>query len=264
MDSEFLSLLWFVRGPGRGMTYGQALVGPMGNIWMQRRYGYVKGYGANALRRRGRGGRRRGRRRRYGRVPRTLAPYSVTRKLKSVLYLSLNPGAGALSVQKFELNNAFDPTGSMGSGQPLGFDQYSALYQRCCVIGWSCRFEVVSTDNSSPIAVGFTPLVSSTDLTKYEHYKELPKTSSSVVTPDIDKLQMFARGGVKRFFLPPGGKILTDDTLSHAVSGGPSRKLYGHVWAQAMDGSSDPALVHVTVTLVQMCVFYVPEVPARS
>lgn len=203
--------------------------------------------------------------RRYRRVPRTLTPFSLVRKLKTVFTYPLDPGAaGAISAATVKLSSAFDPAGGFGAGQPLGFDQYSTLYNRYAVIGWSVKIELVTTDNTNPTMVGFTPIVSSTTLTSFEHYKEVPGTVSMVLTPDIDKGTLFARGGVKRFLLGRGGKMLADDTVTAAVTADPTRMLHGHFWAQSVDAASDAAIVRAVVTLWQTVVFFVPVIPSRS
>lgn len=247
------------------MTYGHAVVGPMGNVYFQRKFGYNStSRGSGGSRRRFRGGRRRYRRRRIGRALRSVQPYTLTRNLKSVAHFNVDAGAGTIYVNTVNLNSAFDPTGVIGSGQPLGFDQYTALYQRCAVVKWSVKLEVCSTDNTNPIMIGFTPLVTSTGLSTYDHYKELPGTVSTILTPDVDKSKLFAKGGVKRYFLPPSARLMSDDTVTHGVGGNPSRILYGHIWVQSMDEASDPSNVRVIATIWQTVVFYVPEIPSRS
>lgn len=209
---------------------------------------------------------RRYRRRFYRRIGRTLTPYSITRTLKTVIGgVTLDGGAaGAIAMWKLKLNSAFDPTGDINSQQPMGFDQYSALYQRCAVVKWFVKVELASTDNTYPIVVGCTPIVSATALTTYSHYKEQPGTVSVLVTPDVDKNKFTCRGGVKRFFLPKSASMLADDTITHGVTGDPSRLLYLHLWAQDLAITNDVANVRAIVTLYQTVVFYVPEVPARS
>lgn len=206
---------------------------------------------------------RRFRRRRYGRRVRTVQPYSMVRRLKTVFAGSMD-AAAVVTAKLIKLNSAYDPTGDIGTGQALGFDQYTALYQRCAVVGWKVKIEYCTTDNTYPVCVGFTPMVKSSALNDYSYYKELPGTVSSIVTPDQDKVTLTSKGGVKKFFLPPGGKLLTDDTLTHGVAGDPSRILYGHLWYGALDGSSDPPAMRYIVTIEQLVVFFVPEIPARS
>lgn len=202
--------------------------------------------------------------RRYARVPRTVQPKSCIRAFKTCTYGALNPGAGAISVTKQNLNSCFDPTGEAGSGQPLGWDQMTALYNKYCVVAWSVKFEWVSTDNTNALIVGFTPTTSSTALTNYAHYKELPGTVSAIITPDIDRGRLFSKGGVKKWFMPRGGKILSNENLTSSTGGSPTNILYGHMFAQSIDGSADPATVNFIMTVYQKVVFFDPVIPSRS
>lgn len=206
------------------------------------------------------------RRRRFRRrIGRTVQPYSITRIVKTCQSFNLDPGAaGSLNSLQFKLNSAYDPSGNLGAGQPLGYDQYTALYQRAGVVSWRMKLELVSTDNTYPIVVGMTPMVSSTALTSYNHYKELPGTVSTIVTPDVDKNFLKAKGGVKRWFMPKSGRMFADDTITHGVGSDPSRILYLHLWAQDLSAANDTAAVRCVATLYQTVRFYVPEIPTRS
>lgn len=207
---------------------------------------------------------RRGGRRRMYRV-RQVTPKTCARWLHTSKYLSLNPAAGTLVAEALNLNGAQDPLGSgSATQQPLGFDQYELLYRRYCVVAWRITCEIVSTDNTNPLVVGFSPKTDSTGLTSYLHYKEFPGAVQRVITPDVDKVFFKSRGGVRKWLLPTGGKLLSNPDLSSLCTTVPSRILYGHLYAQSMDGSADPAAVHITVKLSQLIVFFDPVVPSRS
>lgn len=219
--------------------------------------------GRNAFGRRYKGGRRR-RTRRYRRTAATVQPYTIVRTVKSVKEFAIDPDAGSIYVQTIKLNSCYDPTGTIGSGKPLGFNEYAALYQRSAVIGWSAKLEFVSSDNTYPVVCGICPIADSTGLASFMHYKESKGNRSAIMTPDIDKITVFNRGGVKSWFLPKSANMLSDDTLTHGTAGDPSRILYGHIYAQAMDATSNPGAARVVLTLTQKVVFYVPKTPARS
>lgn len=56
-------------------------------------------------------------------------PPTMTRRLSTVMRASINPASSsAPTVQVFNLNGLYDPTGAISSQQPLYFDQYSGLY----------------------------------------------------------------------------------------------------------------------------------------
>lgn len=208
---------------------------------------------------------RRRRRRIYRRrPPSTLQPYSIVRKLKTAFHMALDPNGAAMANVHFKLNSAFDPTGDVGAGQPLGFDQYNTLYQKYCVTKTSLHFKAVCTDNTNPVIIGFTPKTDSTDLATYLHYLECPGTVSRHLTPDIDKIEFGSKVRIKPYLLPRGGKLLTDDTTNALYSADPSRILYGHFWTQATDTTVNPSTIQIVVIMYQTVVFYDPIIPSRS
>lgn len=184
--------------------------------------------------------------------------------MKSVATFSLNPGVGTLVNNTLYLNSGVDPTGTVGTGQPLGWDQMAALYGKYCIIAWSVKLEWCTGDNAVPTCVGFTPTTQFAALASFSHYKELPGTVSTIVTPDVDKTALFTRGGVKKYFVPPGGKLLSNENCVSAIGGSPTNILYGHVWAQAMDAAADPSTIQCIVTVWQRVIFFDPTIPARS
>lgn len=205
------------------------------------------------------------RRRRYGRRRTLVAPYSIVRRLPTSWYNSLNAGAGALTLDILKLNSIYDPTGTVSpSIQAMGMDQYEALYNKYCVVGYKLHIQAVSTDNTNPVTIGFTPTTSSATLTSQHRYMELPGTVFKVMTPDIDKITLTVKGSVKKHLLPRGGKLLTDDTFASLVNNDPSRTLYGHLWIQAQDNSADPSSIQYTAKMEQLVVFYDPKTPSRS
>lgn len=214
--------------------------------------------------RKGKSKTKRGRRRTHRRrKAATLQPNKIVRNLKSVFrgYLDCAAG-GVIGTNTFQLNSAYDPTGAHGAGQPLGFDQYTALYAKYCVIGYKMKIELCSEDNTNSLSLGFTPKTESAALTNLEHYKECKATVSTLMTPDIDKSYLFHKGGIKKWF--GKSKLLSDDKLNAAIGSNPTSILYGHLWAQALDAAADAAKVRFVVTMTQTIVFYEPIVPARS
>lgn len=164
------------------------------------------------------------------------------------------------------MNSGLDPLGDISaSEQGLGFDQYEALYNKYAVVGWNVKVEFVTTENTVPLVVGFTPTTYSGGLTDYKRAKELPGTVSRIVTPDLDKITLLTSGKVKRWFMPNGGKLLSNEDLTANVSANPASLLYGYIWTQPLDMTSDPTgSVHFCVTVEQVIVFFDPKAPSRS
>lgn len=213
------------------------------------------------LRRRTRG-KRYGRRRYRGSL---VQPRSITRILPTAFYNAIDAGAGSISYFILNGNSAYDPTGTASASlQGMGMDQYEALYNRYCVIGFKLRIEAVSTDNTNPVTFGATAMTSNTAKTSYLHYLELPYTVHKVLTPDRDRDTITLSVNCKKLLMPPGGKILSDDTATALVNYDPNRVIYIHVWAQAQDNTADPASIKFTCKITQTVVFYDRKQPSRS
>lgn len=209
------------------------------------------------------------RRRRYRRRMRKMSagiPPTLVRRMVTSYSFGLDPGAaGAITTQQINLNSAYDPAGTLSATQqPLGMDQYEALYNKYCVVGWKLTVECALLDNSYPCVVGFTPSTSASALTSAGHYRELLGTVSRLATPDIDKIVFGAKGGVKKWLLPVGGKILSDDECTASVGASPSRLLYGHFWIQSLDSGADAGVCRVLVKQEQIVCFFDRKTPSRS
>lgn len=221
--------------------------------------------GRTATRSRTRSRRSRRRVRRFTRVRSVGIPNSMVRKLRVCVNNVLDPGAGTISTFIMKINSIYDPLGDIsGTQQPLYADQMSALYRKYCVVGWKVKCEAATADNTSPIVFGMNVTTQSTALTTYAHYKELGSTCSRLVTPDQDKCYLSMKGGTKRYLLPRGGKLLSDDECTALTSADPSKLLYLHIWNQAADGATDIGTTRFTLVLEQVVVFFDRVIPARS
>lgn len=195
----------------------------------------------------------------------TMQPKTIVRELKTVTYAALNPGAGTLAQVQFQLNSAYDPTGSVDTEQPRFYDQYTAMYSYNCVVGYKIFIEAATSgDDAVACCIGFTPTTTTTNQGNYKAYKELPGTKSTILTKDIDKTSFGTAGSIKKWLMPRGGRILTERDLCAVTGTNPNQILYGHLWAETIDLTADPALINCIVTIKQIVVFFNPVVPGQS
>jgi len=155
---------------------------------------------------------------------------------------------------------------ALGNQQVLGFDQYEALYRNYSVIGWKATVKVVhvGTDNAVPVVFGMSVRTDATALTSYQHYIEGGNTRYATMTPDVDHATIVMKGGVKKYLLPRGGKMLTDPECYAAMNDTPFKQLFLHVWCQVITGIGDAASNVAVVSLKQRYVFFDKITPARS
>lgn len=214
--------------------------------------------------------RRRGKRR-YGRIVRPRRaplniPQSCIRRLSTVMRTEINPAASsAPTVQIYNLNGCYDPTGAVSSQQPLYFDQYSALYQQYCVVGYKIIIDAVSSDDTNAVVLGFTPMTTSTALNDPAYYMEQKGTTHRTMTKDIDKVVLTNKGSIKKWLRPNGGPLLNDTTYCGSPTTNPTTVLFGHLWAAALAGAAtDPSTVTFVIKIEQIVKFFNPITPARS
>jgi len=203
---------------------------------------------------------RRGRLKRF--VPRALAPRTKIIRCKAVNYLNLQ-GTGALAMNPLQLNSIDDPSNS--NGQPLGYDQWKALYKKAIVIGSKL---VVKFHNRGSYAamVGIWPAPlnqGSTALTDYEYYGETPGCKSRLLSPEMDHTVMFHKVSVKKHL---GRKDVKDDDRLYVdliTETPPTDLCWWHVFAQAVDQAAAYA-VDAVVTCDFIVLLTDPIIPARS
>lgn len=246
--------------PRRGVKFPPVIQEFLGNNNIKRRYKMAR--------------KRRSTRRKRGylrrrRVPRTLAPPRQLVKLKLTQGVALNPGAaGAIATTNFIINDIADPEGASGVQQPLGYDQWSTLYQRFCVIGAKAYLIMHNEDTSYAQVYGMHATTEANALTSYEHYRELPNTRMKLLTPDVDHSGVVGKYSIKK--LTGVKKLLHETDLNGTTSsyagGGqasPDRKVYLQLFAQPLQGQ-DSGVMRGYITIEYLVVFYDPVIPSRS
>lgn len=142
----------------------------------------------------------------------------------------------------FRANSIFQPDGSGTGHQPMGHDEWGALYKHYVVLGSKCTTLVNQSDSvsntSNLTAVG--SYVHNALLAPYEDFSEFAearkgqyKTVSAISTRSMRLTNTFS---AKNFF------HVTDvnDNIRHLgalVGSNPSDAAYYHIWAQSLDPS---------------------------
>ncbi len=79
-----------------------------------------------------------------------VGPKTLTRKLRYVTRLAINPGASGASTNVFiKANGLFDPEVAIGGHQPMGFDQYMLIYNHFKVTSSKCTVTYVADSASN-------------------------------------------------------------------------------------------------------------------
>lgn len=220
-----------------------------------------------SLKRRRRTPFRRFRRRTRARIS-SLAPKTKLIRCK-VTGLRTNSGhtTGSLEMVPIQMNSILDPFGGAGAEQPLGFDQWRALYEYAYVVGAKITCEFHNADAIAYV-VGITPChiaQGTTSLASYEYYKELPGTKSTVLSPDIDKAVLQSKISIKKWFSVKDLVDTNEYRMNLNTPSEPSKLAYWHLWSQPLDQSStDSTGVQIVMNVEYIVLLTSPVIPARS
>lgn len=199
-------------------------------------------------------------------IPRAITSQNKFIKCKVSDYQTLTCTSGALASTMVDCASIVDPFGGFGSGQPLGYDQWGSLYHTAFVVGTKIK---VSLWNNQSTALAYGINIMSKDqgytaLTDYEHYRELPKCISRILSPDVDHGYLVNKVSTKKHL---GLKDIKDnDTLRNNIADGvtPSEHFYAHIWAQPLDKTTTLTAVQAIIDVEYIILLTNPVVPARS
>lgn len=186
-----------------------------------------------------------------------IAPRFITR-LKYCETWQASLTGGILNDYQFRLNSLFDPTYSLGGHQPLGYDQYTALYARYRVFACSYKITLLP-NNANGGAICMVPTNSTTPFTDIDDVREQPR---SRYTPwSIDQPRVLSG----RISIPQLGGVTSvqyksDDRFQAATTANPTEVYNLHV-ALLTAGT---ATMTVSIEMVYHAEFFDPHQVARS
>lgn len=197
-------------------------------------------------------------------IPRALASRTKLIRVKATNYNNL-AGTGTIAMNTAQLNSVDDPFTTVSGGQPLGFDQWKALYKKAIVIGSKVNIKFHNRGTSA-VMVGVYPAPlnqGTTALTDYEYYMEAPNNKALLLSPEMDHTIMIHKAGTKKHL---SRKDVRDDSrlqLDLITETPPTDLAYWHIYAQAVDQSSAYA-VDAVITIDYLVLLIDPIIPARS
>lgn len=177
---------------------------------------------------------------------RTVAfPYPVQPLLSEA-----SPGVGF--AWSFRVNSLFDPDFTGTGVQPLGFDQFSALYGRYAVI--HSKYEVTFANTTSlPVRIGFFLSPQSTVPSAAATWSAQPFSKSTSLGAVGSGRDVIVLSGSTNLFTELGvtqRQYQDEADFSATTSANPLRVLYLHVFAHAMTAAGN-ATVATFVKLTQ-------------
>lgn len=222
-----------------------------------------RGSRTRTKRRRPRRGRKSMRRRH---VPRTLTTASKVISCKASNYVNFT-GTGAITAFLAQLNSCDDvySTSVAENGQPLGYDQWKALYKRAIVL--SSRIYIQwHNRGTSAVMVGIWPSPlnnGTTTLTNYEYYNEVAGNKQMLLSPEQDHTIMWSSRSTKKHLQVTKVKDNAELSIDLVNETPPTKLAWWQYYAQAVDQTSAFA-VDAVVTVRYIVLLLDPIIPARS
>lgn len=223
--------------------------------------------------------RRRRRRRRKNRstlsvIPMNRVPFpkSMITKLRFVNSETLNASASSIGWQHYSANSAFDPKANATTGdhQPLGWDQYAALYDKYIVLGAKCTVEFLNVVDNNTLTevsrIGIALTTDKTPSTDPDYLDTLPSTVSAILTPQIGYKKLVKKYSAKKF----NGvtNVKDNDELGALTTASPSHQDYFQVFQAPIVTSgttfNDPAVIEFRVQIDYIVMFRDPKQFTKS
>jgi hypothetical protein len=199
----------------------------------------------------------------------SLVPEKFQTTLKYCDYGTLDPAAGAFSTVVYSPSSLYDPYVPAGGHQPMGFDQFAALYAHYVVDTCAINVKVFPTTSQTvPAAIGVTlthdngltgpwnaQIEQPSHLCVYKAFigpllGSFPNTMNIVY--DAKKMSGLTKSA------------LYDSDLSSSVATNPVDMFYAILWTQAIDLSADITAIHFIIELSFNAVFFTRKTLAQS
>jgi len=196
------------------------------------------------------------------RVPRGPCPVFIRQTLKYSEYgVTFNPGAaGVPAVYVFSANGLFDPNITGVGHQPRGFDQWSAFYGLYSVKASRITVMFAATGSEAYNTIcGVAPIASSSALTGPNDYIEQEFCAFDIMRPGTsgNRLKMSNSVDICKWYNL--SRVTDDDTVSGDSTQNPTRQVYFHVWAAALE-ATDPQQIDASI-VIEYDVYFTRPLP---
>lgn len=198
-------------------------------------------------------------------IPRAIVPASRVAQVQTTEHLTFTGTTGAIDTKQINWNVITDPFVGSSANQPLYYDQIKTMYRTAIVLGAKITVQMHNNSSTVPIVCGLyvEPYDTSTSVTSYEYFRELPWTGRQrVLSSDVDVAYLSQKISAKKYF-KQGVKTEEDFRADIENDGSPTKIGKARLFIQALDQSSTATALAV-VTIQQIVKFLDPYTPARS
>lgn len=166
--------------------------------------------------------------------------YAATSRRASLRYSNgvvLTGSSGALNYIGYRINGAFDPDISVGGHQPMGFDQYTAFFERFTVLSSRITIDVYPT-SSVPTVVGIGAIPDiTTSYTNFTQWIESGTATYKILPADLSvPVRLTRTSRVAALF--DKVDVLDDPNFSGSVNADPATQGGFFVFVQDLNSTS--------------------------
>lgn len=191
----------------------------------------------------------------------SFGPGNIRRTLRYTTGYTSTGTSGALAATYFRAIGLYDPEYAVGGHQPMGFDQYIALYRRFVCL--SSRITVEVYNQTGPVVCGIQlVMANSSPYTTYAQIIEQGQCVHRLIPDNYDipfALKLSQRTASTFSVVDP----LDDFDLSGSNGADPARPLQFMVWNQDPNLTST-STVQFVITIEYDTIFMDPQAPAAS
>jgi hypothetical protein len=203
----------------------------------------------------------------------TLTPDNMRVKMKYRDELFPTTSSGSVYSYVYRGNNIYDPDLTGTGHQPMGYDQWAALYSQFQVVASSCNIRGTDTSTSATVqamTVSLCPTINSSDINAYQPTTvgELPYGKQKIFFSHYSNQlgnRIDSHMRTSRILGAPAADIVGSVDYAGLVSGTePTRGFYWHINLQDVGESISIADVQLYVEVEYEVVFWARVSPAES
>lgn len=179
-------------------------------------------------------------------------PASIVTKMRYNETILLNPGISTPAVHYFSANGLYDPNITGSGHQPLGFDQYTPIYDHYTVLGSRITIRAVANDSSTPLGANMVGVYTNDDttaVTSYDTVIEQGKGNVKILSgaSATGQCTVAHNFSTKKFFGVTDVK--DNDQLKGSSSTNPGDGAFFVVFAQGLDAATNQGALFANVTI---------------
>jgi hypothetical protein len=188
--------------------------------------------------------------------PKQSAPDSVRLKMGYGQVVSLDLSTTGGAEHAFRLNSLFDPDFTGVGTQPVGFDQWSALYNRYRVHACKVHVEFISSGTTLGALCGVSIRRDSTVANQFQDLVGEPYCVWVGAGAAQAGPACIHTGASVREIYGIGNSTFMDEDYSASIGANPSRVVYGHIWCNTWTQTAEAISFRVAVHLIYDVEFY--------